>query len=607
MKKAVPSITFGGGDPPLAGVTTGSISLDHALGTWGFPRGKIIEVSGPESCIDQDSFVQFSARDADGRKQNSKGGSIKSLWHKFHRVKEQGQGKWTRPQTVNSTYTAPCVNEDGRVFHGLVKDVIDCGVKECLKLTTVGGEVIIATSEHKFLSGGKFVELGQLRKGDTVEIHNNTPFSKEHKPVKWRPDIYLPPIHPKAMTKDVHDDTVGKTYTYSRIALSRAIFEAVHLNKMSLEEYKGRFKSGNLEGMVFLNRLDHVHHVDEDYSNNDPSNLVLLSASDHGKLHSMERHLNLRFTVQVDEVLSVEMAGPRQTYDIRMEVPFNNYVANRFVTHNSGKSALGLSAIAQFQKLGLYGAYIDAEQYYSKSYATALGVDDEKLIRPHSDEQLTGEDYLNLAIAAASDPGTGIIVIDSIAACVPKAELEGDMDDTQVGLQARMTSKFMRLISETVVHSNNTMVIINQVRDKIGFSMGFSDTTPCGRALKFYCSQRVSLRKAETVKSKGIPSGVNVKAMVIKNKCAPPFGKAEFVIKFGVGIDIAHEVLSMAAKANLVQKTGAYFSFDGERLGMGFENATDFLRSNPATMTKLRELVIAAYKANPVAFEGKDD
>lgn len=273
---------------------------------------------------------------------------------------------------------------------------------------------------------------------------------------------------------------------------------------------------------------------------------------------------------------------------------------------SSGKTVIVHSALVQYQKLGHLGAYINTETPVPTDYQRELGVDLDKLIMPDSEEPLCGEQYLDIALTCAADPQVGLVVIDSIAAAVPKAELEGEMEDNHMAVQARMTSKFLRKVNGILSHSGNTLLIVNQLRNKVGLVFGNPEDTPCGRALKFYCGQRVSIRRGETVKSRGLTIGMNVKNTVIKNKYAAPYGKGEFVLIYGKGIDSAREVLDLAVRGDIVTKAGNWYSFEGERLAMGYENAADKVRESEELKNKILEKLIPYLKDHPETF-GKPD
>lgn len=302
---------------------------------------KTVTIFGAESCLDADTFINFEKHTKEGRRQNSKGGSIETLWYNFHNQPQPGSGRYLRPQTLDSEYFAPCMNDEGRIFMNQITDVVDTGFKNCFTVTTSLGYEITGTADHKFHVAGQYVPLSNLKIGDEVSIHNGTHFECDGKTndnkYDGRLEIILEPIHPKVGLKTVTEN--GIEYRYSRIRKHRAIYEA-HMNGLTLEEYKAKFKNHDIEGMVFLNTEDHIHHIDENPLNDDIDNLELISASEHGRLHALERHNNLRFMVVTDKITKIQAVGERHTYDIKMLTPYHNYVAEKFVVHNCGKTTL---------------------------------------------------------------------------------------------------------------------------------------------------------------------------------------------------------------------------------------------------------------------------
>ncbi len=245
---------------------------------------------------------------------------------------------------------------------------------------------------------------------------------------------------------------------------------------------------------------------------------------------------------------------------------------------SSGKTTVALHAIAEVQANGGQAAFIDAEHALDPVYASKLGVNIDELLLSQPD---TGEQALEIAEALVRSGAIDIIIIDSVAALVPKAEIEGEMGDSHMGLQARLMSQALRKLSGIINKSNTIAIFINQVREKIGVMFGNPETTPGGRALKFYASVRLEVRRAETIKQGNEMVGNRTKIKVVKNKVAPPFRAAEVDIMYGEGISIEGEILDIASDLDIVQKSGAWYSYEGERLGQGRENAKLFLRENP--------------------------
>jgi len=255
---------------------------------------------------------------------------------------------------------------------------------------------------------------------------------------------------------------------------------------------------------------------------------------------------------------------------------------------SSGKTTLSLHVVANAQRAGGVAAYIDAEHALDTEYARKLGVDVENLLISQPD---TGEQALEIADILVRSGAIDVVVIDSVAALVPKAEIEGDMGDAHVGLQARLMSQALRKLTGAIARSKTSVVFINQLREKIGVMFGNPETTTGGKALKFYASVRLDIRRIGPVKEKEDVIGSHVRVKVVKNKVAPPFKQAEFDIMYAEGISHASLVLDIAAEAGIIEKSGAWYSYKGQKIGQGRENSKMFLKDNPVLMTEVEEQV----------------
>jgi len=263
-------------------------------------------------------------------------------------------------------------------------------------------------------------------------------------------------------------------------------------------------------------------------------------------------------------------------------------VVEIFGPESSGKSTLAMHVVAEAQRNGGICAYIDAEHAMDPTYARAIGVDIDQLLISQPD---TGEQALEIADMLVRSGAIDVVVIDSVAALTPRAEIEGEMGDTHVGLQARLMSQALRKLTGNINKTNTIMIFINQLREKIGVMFGSPETTPGGRALKFYSSVRLDIRRIESIKDGTEVVGNRTRVKVVKNKVAPPFRQAEFDIMYGKGISREGSLLDMAVDMAIIKKSGAWFTYEGEQLGQGRENAKNFLSANPEIMVEVSEKV----------------
>jgi recombination protein RecA len=265
----------------------------------------------------------------------------------------------------------------------------------------------------------------------------------------------------------------------------------------------------------------------------------------------------------------------------------------------AGKSTVAMHVIAQAQKIGGLAAYIDVEHAMDPSFAGAIGINIEDLLISQPD---TGEQALEICEALVRSNAVDVIIIDSVAALVPRAEIEGDMGDSLPGLQARLMSQALRKLTSAISRSRTAVIFINQLREKIGIVFGNPETTPGGRALKFYSSVRIELRRVESLKQSGTVIGSRVKAKIVKNKVAPPFRVAEFDMIFSgahIGISREGDILDLATDNNIIKKQGAFYSYGEQKLGQGREQAKEYLRENPDLARELEALIREENSAAP--------
>ena len=279
-------------------------------------------------------------------------------------------------------------------------------------------------------------------------------------------------------------------------------------------------------------------------------------------------------------------------------------ISEIFGPESSGKTTIALQVVAEAQKAGGMGAYIDVEHALDPVYAGKLGVDVDNLLVSQPDY---GEQALEITNALIASGSIDVLVVDSVAALVPKAELDGEMGDSFMGVHARLMSQAMRKLTGIVSKSNTCLIFINQIREKIGVMFGSPETTPGGRALKFYSSCRVDVRKLATLKDGENTIGIRMKVKIVKNKVAPPFRVAEFDMLGNRGISLEGDVLDLAAAYNVVDRSGSWYVYGSTKLGQGREKARTYLEEHPEVVHELREKVLATYFANGQKMAGGDD
>lgn len=314
-------------------------------------------------------------------------------------------------------------------------------------------------------------------------------------------------------------------------------------------------------------------------------------------LKKIEKSFGKGSIMKLGEKADMEVATvPSGSLALDVALGVGGYPRGRIIEiygpESSGKTTVSLHAIAEVQKQGGTAAFIDAEHALDPTYAKALGVDIDELLLSQPD---TGEQALEIADALVSSGAVDIVVIDSVAALVPRAEIEGDMGASHVGLQARLMSQALRKLSGSINKTKTIAIFINQIREKVGVMFGNPETTPGGRALKFYATVRLEVRRAEQLKQGTDIVGNHTKIKVVKNKVAPPFKVAEVDIMYGEGISREGELLDMAADKDIVEKSGAWYSYKGERIGQGRENVKKYMREHPEMVEEINHLVRDAY------------
>jgi protein RecA len=532
-------------------VTTGILPLDVSLGG-GLPIGRLSMFYGQKACLDSETFIQYEIRTKDGKVQNHKGGTIELLFNRFNNIPRKGKGSYQRESSVDSDFFVQSVDENDRTFMNKIVGVVDAGAQECFELTTESGNKIIATAKHKFFNGTSYVMLGDLSIGDTVTVSrrnkptcNESPkLSRKYISVKHHPyasDYSVTPISERTVNI--------KTYTYCRLIRSRATVEA-YMNGLSFDQYIDRLNNGNLGGLKFLHTNQHVHHIDEDFLNDSLSNLLVIDPSSHGSLHAEERKLGRGYAHEVT-VASIRSVGHRRTFDIQMLAPYNNFIAQDFIVHNSSKTTCFLRAAGRAQRMcsncwtpafpiwkvdvsglkpqcdcGDYRkvniAWLDVEGVWDEVWSRRF-LDVEKIVFSSPEN---GEHASDIADSLLRSGAVDIIVIDSIAFMTPMAEVERSASEPTMGTQARLLGNmFRKLVSGTNAVSQRderrpTIWFTNQIRNKIGVMFGSPEVPAGGLAPGFAASTetRMSSSKYEEDKETKLISAVQMKFRNEKNK-----------------------------------------------------------------------------------------
>ena len=324
-------------------------------------------------------------------------------------------------------------------------------------------------------------------------------------------------------------------------------------------------------------------------NNQNPEKMKALEAA----LGQIEKQFGKGSVMKLGDVTAMEIeAIPTGALSLDIALGIGGIPRGRIVEvygpESSGKTTLALHMIAEAQKMGGEAAFIDAEHALDPVYAKHLGVDIDNLIVSQPD---TGEQALEITEALVRSGAIDVVVVDSVAALVPKAEIDGDMGDSHIGLQARLMSQALRKLAGVINKSKCVVIFINQLREKVGVMFGNPETTAGGRALKYYASVRLDIRKIENIKQDGEVIGNRARVKVVKNKVAPPFREAEFDIVYGKGISKEGNLLDIAVNLDIIEKSGSWFSYDGERIGQGRENVKKYLADNPEIMAEVEKKI----------------
>lgn len=593
------------------------IPFDSPMLTWatmgGCPIGHFCRWYGPEGCLDADTFLQYNLRTADGRVQNSKGGTIERLYERFNGImvrnypegfcnncgdptqrkrvfcsRECSAARKVRKPSDGTKFTLPSINDEGYIVHNEVIGVVKTGTKECFEVETVTGRIIRATEDHKFYVGDGYLPLSEISEGSLVFIHDNIPDTGKQ-----------PRIHRKQTTVKHHPWGQHKEingYDYKQLYVSRLVVEA-NMNGLSYEDYKDRLNAGFLAGLVFLSPDQHVHHVDEDVRNNQLSNLVVMWADEHNRHHAIGNN-KLSFIAVEDEILSINSVGTKNTYDVQMANPFNNYVADGFVVHNSGKSMTnwGLVKVAnEFPEYISEIAEIDIKWLESRGRSSALvtrkikkrakelikkfpngmeaivfdteqRVDYELLDRLGIDvKRLEVIDNVNIIEEVIRDASAAleayhIVIIDSATNAQSFMEAALDPGEYEQGTGAKAWSR-LKQFRQRFDRKENLLIIVDQVRSTgIGGSKRFRgpETAPpnvrflrhnSSMSIEYDVGKKLYLDKygvltddydkaSTDIKTLGTdgkePHGLEMRCKVMKNSTGRPFRNARMRFRFPV-------------------------------------------------------------------------
>lgn len=528
-------------------IKTGVDVIDnHIAALGGLPEGRWSEWFGPEGCIDGEARVAFALW-RNGKLINKKGGTLRRLYERFNCLdKHHLSGSF-------DTVTVPSVDDDGRVFHNRVLAVIDSGVKPAFKLV-VGLDSVIATADHKFMTPTGYKRLDELSVGDEVMLHANIRHKEEHRDrTNRRPQVYVK-NHPYAGTK-----LVGR-YVYQRYARSRAVIEA-KMNGMTLDAWKARLNSGEmLHELKFLRNDQHVHHIDEDFTNDEIDNLEVTSPSEHARHHALGNDAKLRFVAVPGVVALIEPAGDRHVYDVKVEGPNHNFVANRFVVHNCGKTAMLYTALGANQRDGGVSVLIDAEHSFDSTRAEVFGVDVEDLIIIEPEYLDTCCDEIMTVLQAHDGQVPLLIGWDSLASLVSEKGFKMSAKKRGVADTAGMLSHEFKKINVLLPKKRAHIMLINQIRVNVGVMFGNNVTTPGGNAPKFYASLRCQFFGGKALKDKkGKHLGKVVTVLAIKTRMSEPFRKVRVRFDYATGYNNIWSTIEHAKTEELIDpREGGY-------------------------------------------------
>ena len=557
---------------------TGLPAVDWGvLGIGGLPFGFGVEIFGKEGCLAGWTKVRVATCYPDtGELASNHMRKIENLYRVFH-----GLGKINGPDPVeDAVYYGVSVNEFGRMVKNQILDVVYTGVKPCFEVITRSGHKLVATEDHRFMVPGKEYKcLSDLREGSPVMVHNNVPYRNPKKRVrkKWSKN-YNVAYHPVA---GIHNIKGGR-YQYYRLSESRAMVEADR-SGLSLEQYLGKLNSGDTEGLVYLKRWQHVHHINGNHQDNRLENMEVKRIWDHNKDHAEEQHNNLRFIATPEPVVSIRYYGERPTYDLKMAAPYHNYVAEKMVVHNSGKTLFGIRMCAQFQKMypGEEVHWADTEGSHVPQWMERNGMD---LSRTRISHSLGSAEKYEHRIQAAISQGIRLNVLDSAASMLPEsvqhaesASLRMDQKNEQPQF---MTNMLMRLEAgwpeaglPSFANSGAIFIIINHT-NRFQSDAAYYDDSKGAAKIKHFCRMRVNIEALRMVRDEdGKPTfkppaeeGV-VRIQCLKNQLALPMCEAVYHVNLRTGEmwDDVESVIELGKRKGTLEVNGAWYNHGAMR------------------------------------------
>lgn len=583
-------------------ISTQNAEIDAAIGRGGIPLGRLTIIHGAEACVDAQAFVGFRAITPDGH-EYAHGGTIQKLWELFHtgecsRPRGYGGGPPPFKAPKGTMFTAPSMNEDGCIVQNEIVDVVKTGDKPAYKVVTDSGNHLVCTLDHKFWNGANYIGLSDLKVGDVVYESVNARNKKSSKKQQKRYDEITLKRHPNCRKKPFR--THGYLYHYHVIPRSRALIEA-QVNGLTLDEYKAVMNGdGDYSHLRFLRKDEHVHHINGDWTDNSLENLELKDGIEHVREHAIENHNNLRFVVTPTKIASIEYVGERSTYDLKMNHPYHNYIVNKLVTHNSGKTTLCLHLVAEVQAMGGIAVYMDKEYKLDPEYAASLGVDTSKLIVSQPDylEQIFKlmDSVVKRASAIREKHGRRVpilVVLDSMNSCITKEMFEAEYGKREMAGNARVFSANLPKLMPLVHKEDVALVFISQVRQKMNVMFGDDEEIAGGNAPKFFASLVLHVKRLTAEREGEVKIGNKIRVEPKKNQIAPPFRRAEVLVRYGKGFDKEAALLARGLKLDLIKKEGNTFSFNGEKLGIGEQNAVKAIRKSDTFRTEIAAAIAA--------------